>query len=248
MQRRDDDERRFATVARLSESGLALYQQYTQPWIQAVMTPEAGRWLRRLHPIRLGYKLLSDRNPLMSTVPVLAERIRHQRQPISPDNPIAQWERSVATRIEENLEAYGEWRDRISEALFMNIYGQPWLQALAGIGPDMARMRPHPGRAPEHQHFLRTRRAALRERIASGGAREAVVRALIYILGGAPATDERNFKRLKATQVDDYLTHITHILDASGPQSEHVQKRLERVRTLFEKARPAAPNHEAPQA
>ncbi|MCI0510416.1 uncharacterized protein DUF3141 [Chromohalobacter marismortui] len=293
VQRRDDDERRFATVARLSESGLALYQQYTQPWLQAVMTPEAGRWMRRLHPIRLGYKLLSDRNPLMSTVPVLAERIRRQRQPLAQNNPLAQWERSVATRIEENLEAYGEWRDRASEALFMTVYGQPWLQALAGIGPDMARVRPHPGHAPEHQHFLRTRRAALRERIASGGAREAVVRALIYILGGASATDERNFQRLKATreelgksldlqqfkmlvreqffilkldvrealealptliarddatQVDTCLAHITHILDASEPQSDRVQKRLERVRALFEKARPAALDHEAPRA
>ncbi len=63
-----EDDRRFATVARISEINLGLYRLYLQPWLQAVMTPEAARWIRRMHPIRLGYKLLSDRNPL--TVPL----------------------------------------------------------------------------------------------------------------------------------------------------------------------------------
>ncbi|WP_287124024.1 DUF3141 domain-containing protein [Chromohalobacter sp.] len=281
VQPREDDERRFATVARLSESGLALYQHYAQPWMQLLMTPEAGRWIRRLHPIRLGYKLLSDRNPLIAPIPVFAEHIRRHRQHLADDNPLRQWEGMLASVIENGLKAYGEWRDRTGERLFLDIYGQPWLQALAGIGPDQARTRPHPGRLPEHRQFLQMRRDALRERITVGGVREAIVRALIYILGGAPTTDERNFQRLKATReelgksldlhhfkmlvreqffilkldvraalealptlirrdgdtdIEAHLAHITHILDASGPQSEQVRTRFARVKALFARA------------
>ena len=50
--------------------------------------PEAARWIRRMHPIRLGYKLLSDRNPLTVPLPVMAEgnSVRSNRQQVGQDN------------------------------------------------------------------------------------------------------------------------------------------------------------------
>ncbi|CAN0592796.1 unnamed protein product, partial [Ectocarpus sp. 12 AP-2014] len=60
--------------------------------------------------------------------------------------------------------------------------------------------RIRPGAEPEHRRFVKQRQEALREKIANGGAHEAVMRSLIYVLGGAPATDERNFKRLRASR------------------------------------------------
>src|SRR5512144_2855857 len=63
-----EDERRFATAARVSEINLALYRTFAQPMVRAMMSAPAAEWLRRLHPLRLQYELLSDANPLMAAV------------------------------------------------------------------------------------------------------------------------------------------------------------------------------------
>src|SRR4029434_11105948 len=57
------DERRFATAARVSEINLALYRMFAQPMVRAMVSEPAAEWLRRLHPLRLQYELLSDKNP-----------------------------------------------------------------------------------------------------------------------------------------------------------------------------------------
>ena len=57
------DERRFATAARVSEINLALYRTFAQPMVRAMVSKPVAEWLRRLHPLRLQYELLSDKNP-----------------------------------------------------------------------------------------------------------------------------------------------------------------------------------------
>lgn len=195
-----DDDRRFATVARISEINLGLYRLYVQPWVQALITPESARLMRRMHPIRLGYKLLSDRNPLSVPLPVMAEAVRKNRQEISQDNLFKAFEIMSSDQIVASLNAFRDLRDSSSERLFMDIYGQPLLQAAVGLYGDAHVHRRRPGAEPEHRRFLARRQDELRERIAQGGAHEATMRSLIYVLGGAPATDERNFKRLRASR------------------------------------------------
>jgi len=198
-----EDERRFATVARLSEINLGLYQRYLQPWLRAWMTPEAARWMRRLHPIRLGYKLLSDRNPATVPLPVLADAVRANRAPVGDGNPWRAVEQVVSDNIVRGLDAYRDMRDRATEWTFLEVYGQPWLQILAGLGGDRGEVpNRRPGRAPEHRHFIARRRAELRAKMDQGSSHDAVVRAIIFVLGGAPSTDERNFQRLKATRAE----------------------------------------------
>src|SRR5450631_958376 len=67
------DERRFAAVARLSEINLALYRNCAKPLVRALMSKPAAEWLRRQHPLRLQYELLSDRNPGMARVAATAK-------------------------------------------------------------------------------------------------------------------------------------------------------------------------------
>ncbi|WP_168016764.1 DUF3141 domain-containing protein [Halomonas salinarum] len=195
-----EDERRFATVARVSEINRGIYQMLVQPWLKAVMTPEAARWIRRMHPIRLGYKLFSDRNPLMVPVPVLAERIRADRHQVGPDNAFRQMEFTLSDQVESSLEGYQQVRDQATERLFQELYGQPWLQTMVGLGVDGEPVRRRPGIEPEHQRFVANRKAELHARVDQGGPHAAVMRSLIFVLGGAPSTDERNFKRLRATR------------------------------------------------
>ena len=66
------DERRFATAARVSEINLALYRTFAQPMVRAMISEPAAEWLRRLHPLRLQYDLLSDENPWMAPVAAMA--------------------------------------------------------------------------------------------------------------------------------------------------------------------------------
>ncbi|MBW5798781.1 DUF3141 domain-containing protein [Halomonas elongata] len=283
VQHRPDDERRFATVARLSEINLGLYRLCWQPWVQALATPESARWMRRMHPNRLGYRLLSDRNPLMGAVPVLADRVRRGRQPVDDDNVFRALEGVMSTSISQSLEAWRIYRNGLIEQGFLTFYGQPVLQALVGLGGDTQALRRRPGDEPEHRRFVEQRRRTARDRIAEGGEHEAVMRSVIYVLGGAPASDERNFKRLRASraelepgiqladfkhlvreqffilkqdreaaleaiptllagqsakQIDAHLEHIDHVLAASGELSERAAARLERVRGLFNAAKP----------
>lgn len=197
-----EDDRRFATVARLSEINLGLYRLFVQPWIRALATPESARWMRRMHPNRLGYRLLSDRNPLMTAIPVLAERIRADRHPVDEDNLFRVLEHIVSGQITRGLDAWRDLRDGSAERLFLDVYGQPLLQSLVGLGGDAHVHHRRPGAEPEHRRFIERRRDELRAKIDAGGSHEAMIRALIYVLGGAPSTDERNFKRLRASHAE----------------------------------------------
>ncbi|GHA92222.1 DUF3141 domain-containing protein [Modicisalibacter luteus] len=202
VQNMPEDERRFATVARISDINLGLYRRYWRPWLQAVMTPEAARWIRRMHPIRLGYKLLSDRNPLTVPLPVMAEAVKANRHPVGANNPFRVAEGMVSDQIEHALEGYREVRDSFSEKLFMQLYGQPWLQIMAGLGAAEGRILPNPGAQPEHRRFIAQRQQEVQASVELGNSHHAVMRTLIFVLGGAPTTDERNFQRLKATRAE----------------------------------------------
>lgn len=199
---RPDDDTRFATVARISEINLGLYRLFLQPSIRAMATPTSAQWMRTLHPNRLAYRLLSDRNPLMLQVPLLADAVRADRHVVGEDNVFRIAERFVSDQITRTLDAWRDVRDAAVEHLFLHVYGQPVLQALVGLGGDAHVHRRRPGAEPERRRFVERRKAELRARIAEGGSHEAVMRSTIYVLGGAPATDERNFKRMRATRAE----------------------------------------------
>lgn len=202
VQHRPEDDTRFATVARISEINLGLYRYFLQPWIKAIATEDSAKWMRRMHPNRLGYRLLSDRNPLMMSVPVLAKRIRQDRRPLGSDNVFRSLEGIVSDQVYRALNAWRDLRDDTTERLFMDIYGQPVLQALVGLGGDAHVHRRRPGAEPEHRRFIERRRAEARSQIEKGGSHEAVMRSVIHVMGGAPATDERNFNRLRASRAE----------------------------------------------
>ncbi|PRY71920.1 DUF3141 domain-containing protein [Halomonas ventosae] len=202
VQHRPDDDTRFATVARISEINLGFYRFFMQPWIQALATPESAKWMRRMHPNRMGYRLLSDRNPLMTAVPVLAEKVRADRHPVHEDNVFRAVEGILSDQITRSLNAWRDLRDSSSERFFLDFYGQPMLQAMVGLGGDAHVHRRRPGAEPEHRRFIERRREEVHHAITEGGSHEAVMRSVIHVLGGAPATDERNFKRLRASRAE----------------------------------------------
>jgi len=101
-------------------------------------------------------------------------------QPVSADSPLLAWEKAATAWITSSLEAYGEFRDAMSEAVFLNVYGSPWLQAAVGLGVPEAVPR-HTERDLTRQAAQAELRARLEGRFEAGGLEEAALRALVYV-------------------------------------------------------------------
>lgn len=131
-----EDDLRFATAAQVSEINHGLYRSALGPMVRAATTDAAATTLRAMHPNRLRFAMFSDQNPMMQPIRALAESVRAERRPVAADNPLLAMERAVSSWIVSSLEAYGHARDALTETMFLNIYGSPFLQALVGLGPQ----------------------------------------------------------------------------------------------------------------
>ena len=202
-----ENERRFAAARRVSEINLGLYRTLFQPFVQAFANAQAAGWLHQLNPSELSYALFSDRNPLMQQIAQLAEQIRHQRQPVSPDHPLLQVQAMLSEGIITALDGYRDLRDRSMEQIFLVLYSSPLLQALVGLRASDEPPRRHPGVEPERLAFIQQRIAELKARLAEGGLREAAIRGLVYIGLAGPGVDERAFEVLR--QMRDQHSGLT---------------------------------------
>ena len=164
-----DEERCFAAVARLSEVTNSLYRTAAQPIIRAFATEQGAEWLRRTHPLRVGYELFSDRNPALQPLAAMAATVEENRQPVAADNIFLQWEKVFSDWIKSSLETFGEWRDAMMENMFFGVYDQSWLQALLGLPASDEPPRKHPGANPEHTAFVNRRIEELRKKMDKGG-------------------------------------------------------------------------------
>lgn len=203
-----EDERRFAAAKRVSEINLAAYQKFVQPWIKGMVTPQMAEKMRDLHPLRLQYEIFSSRNPLMSSVQSLAERVSENRKPVSTDNPFLAFQEQASKQIVHALDSWRDSQEALSEAIFLNFYGSPALQTAVGIDPksEPSRRREMPA---EHRQMLEKRIAELKSRIGEGGLREAALRALIYVGSARGMVDERSIEALRQVRRDYGGTRVT---------------------------------------
>jgi Protein of unknown function (DUF3141) len=191
------DDRCFAAVARISQTGLALYRAFAQPFVRAFVNAPFAESLQKLHPLRLQYELFAEANPMLAPLGSAAQTVRANRCPAGPDNAFLAIERNVSEAIVASLDAWRDVRDAWLEDMFFSVYGSPALQAAVGIESRPAQPARRAQRTALHQELLRTRIAELKSRIAAGGAREAVIRSLLYVGMGRNAIDERGFETVR---------------------------------------------------
>jgi len=196
-----ENERRFATVRRVSEINLGLYRTLLQPFVQMFASEQAAAWLRKMNPSTLPYELFSDRNQMMRQIAQLAEQVRGHRQRVSPDNPLLQVQAMVSDGIIAALNNWRDLRDQSMEQIFLTIYSAPLLQALVGLRASDKSPRWRPGVEPARIEFIKARIAELKTRIAKGGLSEAAIRSLIYVDMAESGVDERNFEVLRRIRV-----------------------------------------------
>ena len=63
-----EDDRRFATVRRVSEINQGLYRTFASPVVRAAATKEGAALMRQTHPNRMRFHMFADDNPLMQPV------------------------------------------------------------------------------------------------------------------------------------------------------------------------------------
>lgn len=208
-----EDERRFATVARLSEINKGLYQTFASPIVKTMVTEASAERLREAHPLRLRYTAFSSKNPLLNQIPALAEKVRAERRPVARDNVFWQMQEAWSQQIVDALDRYKEVRDQTTENLFLSVYGSPLLQALVGLNTDGGKPR-RIGRDIAREAAVNASRAALALRTKEGGVTEAIIRGLLYIFRSPEmsAADERAFAAIRQLHLrtsDDKLITVT---------------------------------------
>jgi pimeloyl-ACP methyl ester carboxylesterase len=201
------DDRSFATVDHVSRTNLALYRTFVQPIVRTFANPAWADLMQQLHPLRLQYEMFSSANPLMTPVAAWAQQARERRKPASADNPFIAMQENISRQIVAGLDAWRVAAEDFSERMFTAVYGSKALQAAMGIDPASDQpLR----RAPEstlHRALIDKRIAELKSHIATGGLREAVIRALIFAGMGRATVDERGFEALR--RIREKYTDIT---------------------------------------
>ncbi|MEI2298393.1 DUF3141 domain-containing protein [Ensifer sp. MJa1] len=192
-----EDERRFATAAKLSEINLALYRTYLQPAVNAMVTPPVAEAMRNMHPLRLQYALFGPDNPLMAWTAALAEQVRENREPAAPDNPFLALQETMSRQIVDGLEAWRRMAEHVSEQTFQAVYGAPMLQAALGIDADSSRPPRKAEKSLLHQALVEARISELKARVANGGTCEGLARALLFVGMARGGVDERGFEAVR---------------------------------------------------
>jgi hypothetical protein len=192
-----EDDKKFAAVARISEINLALYRTFVQPWVRMCANEGGADWLRQMHPLHLQYAMFSPHNPFLGLISSAAALARENRRPVSKDNPFWVAQNWFADLTEIWLDAYRDVRDCALETTFHALYGAPFVQALVGPNGSDENLRAKPAGDTFHAQFVASRVQELKEQIPEGGAREALIRALIYVRMPDGVVDERGFNFLR---------------------------------------------------
>ena len=204
-----EDERLFATVAQVSAANLALYRTFLQPLVRATITPAFAEWMRKMHPLRLQYEMLSDENPFVKILAEIAESVRSNRQQVSPDNPFLIAQQAASEQIVNALESFEKIRDSFMENLFLSIYGSPALQAAAGVDPNSSQPQRMAPKSALHRELIQDRIADIKSRIKKGGLQECTIRGLIYVGLARGRVDERGINALRRIRLSEDLPRLS---------------------------------------
>lgn len=193
----EEDERKFAAAARVSEINLGLYRTFMQPWLQMWANSTSVEWMHRFHPARIQYEMFTQSNPLMNALAPFVENARKNRRPVQEDNPFWLAQKAYSDWVVSCLDGYRDIRDQVSEQWFHAFYGSPLVQALLGLKASDDPPRIRPGQDVERRAAVERRIDELIREIPEGGAREAALRALMYVRFLEGGFDERSFALLR---------------------------------------------------
>jgi pimeloyl-ACP methyl ester carboxylesterase len=173
------DEKPFEAVAALSELLERSYSLLVRPFVRQAIPEWAAKAMREMHPLRVGYRAWSDKNPFLWALPHLAGAVAAARKPRADDNRIAVAERATSTLASASLDLYRDVRDAMSEAAFFQVYGNMLSLQMADERAEIRRKaRFDPRTIPAVREVLDT--------IDEGGATEGLVRIAMLVAKEGP--------------------------------------------------------------
>lgn len=190
----NNDTTPFALVSRLSGMGVDAYEMTARPLVKAMVTPAMADAMTQMHPLRLRRRVLSDMNPLMRPVPVLAEQVRAARKPLAPGNPFMMTEALFADAIEQSLNFWSDTRAAQQELMFYAIFANPFIAAMAGPRGSHAPVSDPNAGFGETLRELPQVESALAA-INRGGFAEAVIRMLVLMARSRGEVRESRLRR-----------------------------------------------------
>lgn len=205
------DEIPFEVVANISQYNSRLYEAFVHPLLAAVITPEMGRALRAVHPLRLARWGLSDLNPALKALAPLADFARSQRTPRNEAGAHVAAERFAAAAVTAGWDLYRRLRDATVETEFFRLYG-----TFAMLDPDLtAPVAPALVEQPPAE--VAAALAAVRD----GGFTDAAVR--IALLAQQRGNGERRLSTLK--QIRDLVGQDVGLVALSADAAQAIIRR-----------------------
>ena len=98
----EEDDRKFAAVARVSEINLGLYRTFVQPWVQSWANEGFAKWMRQCHPLRLQYEMFSHANPFMRPLLSVVDGCAQEPSAVAKDNPFWQAQEQIC-RLDRDI-------------------------------------------------------------------------------------------------------------------------------------------------
>mgnify|MGYP001403027431 FL=1 len=181
----------FASPKLVSELNTQFYEAFIGPWVRMMVTEPLAQTLRELQPLRLQYRLLSDENPFMWPLQMLAPMVAKHRRPVADDNPFPTAEKHFSDSMITVLDHYRDLRDRMQEMLFKAIYGPKALGAFMYNEEDLEIAKFAPiVRSKREQAELDSAIERVKGRMEEGGFAEGWARIVATLMLGAGGINE----------------------------------------------------------
>jgi hypothetical protein len=197
----------FSTIKQVSEINNRLYESFCGPLVRAMANGATARLWRLLHPMRVRQYMVSDLNPSVAGLPVMAEQVREHRHSASEDNDFVRLQNAISKQIVGTLNYYRDLRDNWVEQMVRLAYGP------LGLGAFLPPEPPLEAQAEQTaQEQSKAELAALRGEFERGGFPEAVARMLIAVIRNRGAIDRRSF--LIAHEISEHQSGLPAISEA----------------------------------
>ena len=125
-----DDPRPFGAMARFSDLTAQIYEMTARPIVQASVGKPFADARVAMHPLRAMCYAVSERNPLMASLPKISESLGEGRKPLSPQNPFMAVERLSADMVSQWWDGVRNIQDFGIEMSFNCFFNLPSVKAL----------------------------------------------------------------------------------------------------------------------
>ncbi len=188
------DEEPFRIVAQMSEAGEGLYETFLSPAVRAMTNPGLAQAMRWSHPKRLAHLWLSDMNPWLAGLKATADYVRRNRRAAGPDNALRAAEAQTVEAATRAMQAATVERDRMIEASFKALFGNPTVKALGGQAASFADIRkPATNQRRAWREVAGLKLAVIAAREHQGTFQEAVLRVIYAAVKATGVVDARAF-------------------------------------------------------